>query len=442
MHEPEPGVPCFDEGYIDGVAVSDIANRIGTPFYVYSARQLRRQFGQLRQRLPSNIDIYYSLKANPNLSVVNLLVTAGAGCEVCSPTELETALAAGVAPQRVLYVGPGKSLAALEHAVDKQVRAIVAESIAELDAINRQAAASGSVQTVALRINPDFNVEHARLVMSGKPTQFGLSLENAHAALASLSRWPFIALRGFHIYLGTRILNAQAIADNTRHILQLARALRDRYRLSLDFVDVGGGFGVPYFPKEQPLDLPQLGDALTRIADDFGAQAPDTRIIIELGRYLVAEAGMFVTRVNTLKTAGDKQFAVCDGGANCHSAAAGLNSMLRKNFPLRRLGDNRQRPTQRYQVSGPLCTPTDLLGDNVLLPELTVGDLIGITHSGAYGLTASPGHFLSFGYPAEIMVDGDRVLLIRQPETSRQLLERQRPQPLMSAATVAVKDDA
>ncbi|WP_448622790.1 diaminopimelate decarboxylase [Dickeya fangzhongdai] len=417
----------FANGYIEEVPVADIADRIGTPFYVYSARQLRGQFQQLRQQLPTGTAIYYSLKANPNLSVVSVLAEQGAGCEVCSPAELKTALAAGVSPQHILYVGPGKSLPALKFAIDCGIRAIVVESVAELDNLNRLAAQANTVQTVALRINPDFSSEHARLVMSGKPTQFGMTLDTLHTVLTSLHRWPSVSLRGFHVYLGTRILNAQSIADNTRNILQLALNLRDTHQLTLDFVDVGGGFGVPYFAKETPLDLPALAEAIASIVANFRRQAATTQIIIELGRYLVAEAGLFVTRVNTLKTAGGKTFAICDGGANCHSAAAGLNSMLRKNFPLLRLGDNLERPLQPYQVSGPLCTPTDLLGDNVLLPTLAVDDLIGITHSGAYGLTASPGSFLSFGYPAEVMVDGRRLTLIRQPETTEQLLARQQP---------------
>ncbi|MEI7346617.1 type III PLP-dependent enzyme [Dickeya chrysanthemi] len=417
----------FANGYIEEVSITDIADRIGTPFYVYSTRQLRRQLQQLYQQLPADTAVYYSLKANPNLSVVKTLVEQGAGCEVCSPAELDTALAAGVLPQHILYVGPGKSVSALARAIDCGIRAIVVESVAELETINRLAAQAGTIQTVALRINPDFSSEHARLVMSGKPTQFGMTLDTLQTVLPCLHRWPAVALRGFHVYLGTRILNAQAIADNTRNILQMALNLRDQHQLTLDFVDVGGGFGVPYFPKETPLDLPSLGEAIAPVMADFRRQATTTQIIIELGRYLVAEAGLFVTRVNNLKTVGGKTFAICDGGANCHSAAAGLNSMLRKNFPLLRVGDNQSRPLQPYQVSGPLCTPTDLLGDNVLLPTLEVNDLIGITHSGAYGLTASPGAFLSFGYPAEMMVDGRRLIQIRQPETTAQWLARQQP---------------
>lgn len=426
VHTPVLSDPIID-GYLEEVAIDEIAGRIATPFYAYSARQLRQQLTQLWQYLPRETAIYYSLKANPTLSIVKTLVEQGAGCEVCSPAELETALAAGVLPQHILYVGPGKSAAALTRAIECGIRAIVVESVTELDNINHLAAQAHTVQPVALRINPDFSSEHARLVMSGKATQFGLTLETVNMVLDSLHRWPHVNLCGFHVYMGTRILHAQAIADNTRNILQLALELRERYRLTLDFVDVGGGFGVPYYPKETPLDLPALGEAMTPIMAAFRQQAPGTQVVIELGRYLVAQAGVFVTRVNTLKHAGGKTFAVCDGGANCHSAAAGLNSLRRKNFPLLRLGDNHGRPLQTYQISGPLCTPTDLLGDNVQLPTLDVNDLIGITHSGAYGLTASPGAFLSFGAPAEVMVDGTRLTLIRQPETTAQLLARQQP---------------
>lgn len=411
-----------DSQYIHTDKIEDIpyallAEQVPTPFYAYSATQIKTDFAELKRTLPHGIEYFYSLKANPNKTLVALLHQAGTGCEVCSLVELEIALRQGVPPADIIFVGPGKHINELTQCCLAGIKAVVVESLEELLLLNDIAAGLQVTQRIALRINPDFTGEKAKLVMSGKPRQFGIDEQLLPQAFELLAQLPQLSLAGIHIYLGTRILDWQALANNTHNILTLAATLQQTYAMEFDFVDVGGGFGVRYFDKEKALDLPALGEALQPIMNDYRRRFPRCKIVIELGRFLIARAGVFVTRVNYLKPSREEWFAVCDGGANCHGSAAGINSLIRRNFPMARLGSPRTPHQHRYQVTGPLCTPTDLLGENVMLDELCSGDLIGIGHSGAYGASASPVGFLSFGHPAEVLVEHDQAFLIRTADS-------------------------
>ncbi len=410
---------------IEDIAYQLLADKVPTPFYAYSATQIKTDFAELKRLLPQDIDYFYSLKANPNKTLVGILHQAGTGCEVCSLAELEIALRQGVAPSDIIFVGPGKHINELTQCCLAGIKAVVVESIEEMVLLNDIAAGLGITQSIALRINPDFIGEKAKLVMSGKPRQFGIDEQLLPQAFATLEQLAQLRLAGIHVYLGTRILDWQALANNTQNILTLAATLQQTYDMDFDFVDVGGGFGVRYFDKEKALDLAALGQALMPVVNDYRRSFPRSKIVIELGRFLIARAGIFVTRVNYLKPSRDEWFAVCDGGANCHGSAAGINSLIRRNFPMARLGPSRHSDKHRYQVTGPLCTPTDLLGENIMLAELRSGDLIGIGHSGAYGASASPVGFLSFGHPAEVLVENDQAFLIRTADSVDALLATQ-----------------
>lgn len=416
--------------HIEKVDYQNLADTIPTPFYAYSTAQIRKDFTELKTALPETIKYFYSLKANPNKSLVEILHQSGTGCEVCSLAELKTVLGLGVNPAEIIFVGPGKHIPELTACCEAGIKAVVAESVQELTLLNDIAATLNKTQNVALRINPAFSGEKARLVMSGKPRQFGIDEEQIPQAIETLKTLGNLRLAGIHIYLGTRILEWQAIAQNTKNILDLARKLQQTYDLTFDFVDVGGGFGVRYFDHEKKLDIQALGNEMQAVIEDYGQAAPDTQVIVELGRYLIARAGIFVTRITCLKQSRGEWFAVCDGGANCHGSAAGINSLIRRNFPMARLGKAAAGLQERYQVTGPLCTPTDLLGENIMLDTLQPGDLIGIGHSGAYGASASPVNFLSFGHPAELLIDQDRAVLIRTPDDVETILAPQVYQPL------------
>lgn len=417
------------------------AARIGTPYFIYDATILRDRIAQLRAALPA-ADFFYSLKANPNLSVTRVLREQGVGCEVSSLLELETALAAGAAPGRIILVGPGKSEAELARATRLGIKAIIAESGDEIADIDAMAARQGVVQDVALRINPDFQSGGARLTMSGRATQFGIDQSNLGAVLADLASLRHVRLRGLHVYMGSRILSHEVVAENIRQILALARTVAPQLPAPLEFVDVGGGFGIPYHEGEAELDLIRLGQIATPEIARFTAEHPGTRVVIELGRYIAGPAGRFVTRIRRTKHSKGECFAVCDGGANVHSAAAGQGSFLRKSFPIRLLparpGSAAEASDDLWHITGPLCTPQDIIGKSVLLgqrPE--AGDLICVAQSGAYGPTASPTGFLGFGAPAEVMQDGAELTVVRHRDDVAERLRKQAPVTLGLADPVA-----
>lgn len=411
--------------------IQTLATKIPTPFYAYDAENLRDTFAGLKAYMPEGADIYYSLKSNPNHAIIGTLAPLGAGAEVCSLPELHIAMAAGANPRRTIFVGPAKCEADINGAMDFGIKAIVAESLEEVQMINRLAAARGIVQPIALRINPNFKSAKVRIIMTGRASQFGIDEDALPEVFTALEDCPAVVMVGIHVYLGSRVLDEEAIHENTANILDLATRIGTSLGSPLAFVDVGGGFGVKYHEKERDLDAEVLGKGLHDIIAGFRAENKRTRVVIELGRYLVARAGVFVTAVRYVKTSKGQPFAVCDGGSNVHAAAAGYGSAFRKNMPMFRVGEvEADAPTDTYMVTGPLCTPSDTIGDKVEMPVLKQGDLIRIDRSGAYGASHSPVNFLSFGHPAEVLMDGDKAILVRAADTIQGLLDKQISQTL------------
>ncbi|MER6681123.1 type III PLP-dependent enzyme [Streptomyces olivaceoviridis] len=412
---------------VQGLSVSRLAEEFGTPLYVYDGAEITGRFRDLRARLHPALEVFYSLKANPNISVCALLHRSGARAEVSSLTELVTARRAGVAPHDVIFLGPGKSAAELAACLDADIHAIVCENLDELALIDRAARERGVTARVMLRVNPAFSVKGSGLTMGGKPRQFGMDEEQLLAAGPGLAaRYDAVRLMGVQVYLGTRILGEDIVVDNTRRILDLAERLAQRIGFPLQTVDVGGGLGIAYFDNEKDLDVAELTTRLNPVVEAFRTRHPDTRMIMELGRFLVAASGTYVTRVRYTKTSMGEKFAVTDGGTNHHMAAVGIGSYVKRNFPMAALERLDEQPTDPWNITGPLCTPNDVIGKKVPMPPLRAGDLIGVQRSGAYGPTASPVHFLSHGYPAEVLVLDGTAHLIRERDDSEAMLARQR----------------
>lgn len=414
------------EFQVQGIPISDIAAKFGTPLYVYDAAVLRDTYEGLRDRLHPGVDIFLSLKANPNISVIGLLGALGAGAEVSSLAELETARRAGIAPVNTIFLGPGKTRTELEACVAAGLHAIVCESLDELKTLDDLTARAGGRRTpVMLRINPDFQTKGSGLAMGGKPRQFGIDVDQLRSSRDLLKRLHHVQIRGLHAYMGTRFLHHEDLIHNTREILRTAQELSVDVGIPLDTVDFGGGFGVPYFDNETALDLEALAAGINQVVTEFRDDHPHCRLINELGRYLTAPCGLYVTRALQVKESMGEQFVVADGGTNHHMAAVGVGSFVKRNFPIRSLTRYADQAERRYTVTGPLCTPNDLIGKKVLLPRVTPGDLIGIEHSGAYGPSASPGLFLSHGFPAEVMVYNGTAHLVRRRDTLDDLLDKQ-----------------
>lgn len=404
-HAPHPYFGVAGEHLtIAGRSIAELADEIGsTPFYVYARCHMSERVQELRRLLPTEVHLHYAVKANPMPEVVRHMAGLVDGLDVASAGEMRTALGTGMRPERISFAGPGKTVAELERAVAAGI-VLNVESPLELTRIVAIAERTGRRPQVALRINPDFELKTSGMKMGGGPRQFGIDAESVPQLLAEMRRMP-VAFVGFHIFSGSQNLRAEAIAETQRKTVALAAELAGHAPAPVEILNIGGGFGIPLFPGEQPLDLAPIAANLTPLLSTVRRAMPRAQVVIELGRYLVGEAGIYVCRVLDRKISRGQVFLITDGGLHHHLAASGnFGQVIRKNYPV--LVANKARPAELETASvvGPLCTPLDLLADRMEMAAAGPGDLIAVLQSGAYGYTASPLGFLGHPPPQQILV--------------------------------------
>ena len=395
---------CDGELLVGGERLSLLAARVGqTPFYAYDRALLRSRVGELRAALPKTVKLHYAMKANPMPAVVGLMAGLVDGIDVASAGELKVALDAGTDPAEISFAGPGKRDAELRQAVASRVLVNV-ESFREVVALEAISAELGLPARVAVRVNPDFELKGSGMKMGGGPKQFGVDVELIPELLANIGR-AGLAFEGFHLYAGSQNLRAESICEAQQKSYELALRLAQAAPSPVKFLNLGGGFGIPYFPGEQRLDLSPVGDNLAHLAQRAHTELPEASIVIELGRYLVGEAGVYVARVLDRKVSRGQVFLVADGGLHQHLAASGnFGQVVRKNYPVAIGNRMYAQDTENASVVGPLCTPLDLLADRMNLPMAQVGDLVVVYQSGAYGASASPHGFLGHPPCIEVLV--------------------------------------
>jgi diaminopimelate decarboxylase len=399
------------------VPVSALTAKYGTPLFIYDRHILDIKWRQLRKALPPEFAISYSTKANPSRAILQYFVDLDCGLEIASGGELFQALDAGCLPDRIVFAGPGKTKAELEFALDQGLGEIHVESLLEIERISAICRSSGKRGRVALRINPIGEIQGGAQRMGGKPAPFGIDEESLEIALDRVIAEPSIEFRGIHLYVGSQILDHEILVNQYRKGLEIARRIASKLQQPLQTIDFGGGFGIPYFPHEKALDMQALREGLTALMAEIRNEPlfSGTHFMVEPGRYLVGEAGVYVVRVNDIKTSRGKKFLIVDGGMHHHLAASGnLGQIIKRNYPLAVLNKLEASQQEKIDVVGPLCTPLDVLGRDVTLPTADVGDLIGVFQSGAYARTASPLGFLSHPAPAEVWVENGRSRLIRR----------------------------
>jgi diaminopimelate decarboxylase len=388
---------------IDGHSLTDLAARVGrTPFYAYSRRYMSDRVAALRAALPPQMHLHYAMKANPMPAVVQHMKGLVDGIDVASVREMRVALDTGVDPSLVSFAGPGKSVDELTQAVAAGI-VLNVESPLEVRRLGEIATRLGKTANVAVRVNPDFELKTSGMKMSGGPKQFGVDAEAVPALLRDIGerRLQFV---GFHIFSGSQNLRAEAIVEAQTKSVALAIELARHAPAPVRTLNIGGGFGIPYFNGERPLDVAPIAENLVTLIAQTARALPDARLVIELGRYLVGEAGIYVCEVLDRKISRGQVFLVTNGGLHHHLAASGnFGQVLRKNYPVI-IGNRMSGERETASVVGPLCTPLDLLADRMSLPRADVGDLVVVLQSGAYGLTASPVAFLSHPVPAEVLV--------------------------------------
>jgi diaminopimelate decarboxylase len=411
MNKPRPVHSTLDtfpsengELLIGGIPLSRLAKRVGqTPFYAYDRQKITGRVAQLRAQLPESIRLHYAIKANPMPAVVQHLARLVDGFDLASGGEMKVALDTTMDPKHISFAGPGKSEREITSAIAAGVT-LNLESETELEASARLGEELGITPRVAVRVNPDFELKASGMKMGGGPKQFGIDAEQVPQVLARIKELA-LDFRGFHIFSGSQNLRPEAITEAQEKTFELAYRLADSAPGPMHKLNIGGGFGIPYFPGEQPLDIAPISERLGELLAEKGNRLPETEVILELGRYLVGEAGVYVCKVVDRKVSRGHVFLVTDGGLHHHLAASGnFGQVIRKNYPVLVGTQMDAAETESASVVGPLCTPLDLLAEKMELPKADIGDLVVILQSGAYGLTASPTAFLSHPAPLEVLV--------------------------------------
>ncbi len=408
-HAPLTQFPIENgELVVGGIPLSRLALQVGrTPFFAYDRGAVTARIGELKSVLPARIDLHYAIKANPMPALVSHVATHVDGLDVASAGELLVALNAGMSPSRISFAGPGKSEQELRQAIAAGVL-INAESKTELNRIAGISQTLGIAARVALRVNPDFELKSSGMKMGGGPKPFGIDAERIPLALKQVCSLE-LAFEGFQLYTGSQNLQHAAIIESQQKCFALALQLAESAPGPIKSLNLGGGFGVPYFPGETRLDIAPIADNLQRLDAELASAHPQARLTLELGRYLVAESGIYVCAIQDIKISRGTHYLITNGGLHHHLAASGnFGQVIRKNYPVV-LGTKLDKTDEvTYSVVGPLCTPLDILATQIKLPPASIGDFIVVFQSGAYGATASPSQFLGHPFAVEILVAKSR----------------------------------
>ncbi|MEX0342340.1 MAG: pyridoxal-dependent decarboxylase, exosortase A system-associated [Erythrobacter sp.] len=388
---------------IGDTAVSELVATAGrTPLFVYSRDRVARRFAELRAAMPDRLKINYAIKANSFPPLLEYISKLADGLDIASGGELEMVRAAGFDLARVSFAGPGKRDEELKAAIASGVT-LNLESEAEADRALAIAARMGATPRLAIRVNPDFELKGSGMKMGGGAKPFGIDAERVPALIKHIVD-AGSDFRGLHIFTGSQALAAEAVIEMQAKVLDCADRLASAAGVTLPKLNMGGGFGIPYFPGDEPLDIAAVGAAL----EDRFASLPNTlsgaELFIELGRYLVGEAGIYLTRIVDRKESYGETYLITDGGLHHQLAASGnFGTVVRRNYPVAIASRFGSEPEEVANVVGCLCTPLDRLADRAHLPRAEVGDLVAVFCAGAYGASASPSAFLGQG-PAEEML--------------------------------------
>lgn len=395
--------------------MTELALKYGTPLYLYDSRVLEQKWALLRKTLPPAFAICYSVKANPNPAILTFFLAKGCGLEVASGGELRRALQVGCPRQKILFAGPGKTEPELDLALVEKIGEIHVESLLEIERISTLSRRLGGRAGIAVRVNPSLEAQGGAMRMGGKPAPFGIDEECLDLVLDRILPDPCLELRGIHLFVGTQILDYRILVRQYRKGLELARRVARRLQQPLKTLDFGGGLGIPYFEGETDINMEALRTELAGLMTDIAQDSlfTGTQFLVEPGRYLVGEGGLYVSRVTDIKVSRGKKFVITDGGMHHHLAASGnLGQVIKRNYPLALANKLGYDPAETVDVVGPLCTPLDVLGRDVTLPKTEVGDLVVVFQSGAYARSASPLEFLSHPTPPEIWLrDGHDYLI-------------------------------
>ena len=386
-------------------SIWDYAERFGTPLYLIHQGQIQHQFDSLRQALPTQFSIHYSVKANPAPGVISQLLKLGAGLEIASAGEFNLAMRAGANAQQIIFAGPCKSRAELQVVVNQGIGQIHSESFEEIELLSEITSAEEKEVSVAVRVNPSAQAAAGSMRMGGLPSPFGFDEEILDSVLRRVEGTPGLNLIGIHQFAATQVLNTDDLLRQWAHAIRLGQEFEKILNRPPAVIDVGGGLGIPLYAKDNPLDL----NALAEGCKTLPSIPQNCQLVVEPGRFLVGPAGVYVCKIAAVKTSREKLFLITDGGMHHHLAASGnLGQVIKRDYPVAVLEQtDSDAEIQSAQICGPLCTPLDVLARSVQVQNPAVGDLVVIGQSGAYASAASPLHFLSHPAAAEVLLHPD-----------------------------------
>lgn len=389
---------------VGGKSLDTIATMLDkSVFYAYDKNVVKRQIERFHKAIPEQIKLHYAIKANPYLPLVNAMRDWVEGFDVASQKEMLMAVQSGMPVEDISFAGPSKQIGEIKSAICAGVTLHV-ESELELSRAIECGEALGILPIVAFRVNPAFELKASGMKMGGGPKQFGIDEERLLDILPELD-YGKIQFRGFHIYWGSQNLKEDAIIDAHNKTFELAQRLMDVTPVPVATVNIGGGFGIPYFAGEKRIDLAPIGENLRKLLRDY-PKLENIELIIELGRYLVAEAGIYASKITDKKTSRGHTYLMTNGGLHHHLSNSGnFGQVIRKNYPVAignkmglKIGD------EAVTAVGPLCTPLDTLADKMYLTDPQIDDWLVVFQSGAYGPTASPQDFLGHPHVVEIVL--------------------------------------
>lgn len=408
---------------IDIKEIKTFIENTKTPFYIYDSKVIANQYTTLKEKLPDLIDVFFSMKANPNINIIRFLNKLGSGIEIASKGELTAALKMKVDPKRIVFAGPGKSIEGLRLAVENQIYAINVESINELLKIEKICKDLKITQNINLRINPLFSIDDSILQMGGGAMKFGIDEEQIEEHLDILSNLEFAKIKGLHIFAATQILNQDLIGDYFEKVFNLTGKLEKIMGMTFETIDIGSGFGIDYLHNGEVLDVKSLGIKLEEIltSNQEFTTRENFKIILESGRYLLGESGAYVTQVIDRKVSRDKNFVLVKGGIN-HLLRPAL---IKQNHYIETFKESDKNGSEIVSIGGQLCTGVDFFAKDIKMPKLEMGDYIAVLDAGAYGYSESMLYFLSHDFPAEYLIVNGDIKKIRKEKNANEIIAEQ-----------------
>jgi diaminopimelate decarboxylase len=403
------------KSYLRDICLEDVAQQYGTPFYLYDLNTIYSKIQEIRDAFGDYIKLYYAIKANSNLELLKAMREKVDGLDISSYGEMEQSLLAGYDPKKLSFAGPGKTCEELEKATAEGIGIISVESQRELEDLSAILRRFGKRGDIALRINPMLLIKEFSIKMGGQPTQFGIDEERVDDAMAFLrENGSHLNVKGIHVYSGTQCQDENALVKNVENVLAIAKKLEESYDFECSWINLGGGFGVSHH-DHQKLDIGKVAQGVREAIDKFrNVTRRDPCFVLELGRYLVADAGIYVAKVVSHKESRGKKYFILDGGMNHHLAASGnFGQILKKNYLVKNLS-NPGGQTMNCNFVGPLCTTLDLMGKDISVETPRLGDCIAFLNSGSYGLTSSPLMFLGHETPIELLAIGTDIRVCRK----------------------------